>query len=662
MLHPVSAPRRARATAPEVHRLAGSTRLLGEVTTLLPTAWNTHSRWWPTAIAAAVVAGVFALPWFVPVRTAVILSESQAVGFNNRVAALALAAGVVVLFVFARFRPHALAAEPDVPFASTKAPPAHDGVSPWLVGSMMALTLLMVTVLGAILKDSPFGDGQYFTDRMLRAIAGGTPFSQIEFSYGPLTAYLPLLSWRALRWTGTSVYTVYYVWVGLTHMGGLAATAYLLNRIALRRSFRNAAFLLVAGFGLLQPTLGLNYTPFRFLLPYALFIWVLGLLSRDLRSPIRQAAPLFAVAVAAGISPEMGIALLVALAVALLVLVFRDRTAYVFALLLMLVGAVVGVVIAYIAGAGTLGAFAGGAYYFPVLPGPSALVFVGSMLLLAWGLGSGGTSAHALDNAVQVGWLALAVVLIVPALGRADFVHVFFNGLGAILLCIAVIDRRWRKGGLYIALVAAVFLTSMVIYIGMNYSAAVTQAGLKTLMTSRRGAVLAAKIWNDPSLAGRTRRAQFVAAGVKEARVATRLAAIPSLGFPGYLRGELGQRIAFSGHLLPTYFQPGNALDEADFRRVEVQLAAVKTLAVQTSQLVRYRQAAEASMPNAQGLVMTRPRTVGSSAVFGVLLGFPVTLKGRNVMFNPSASYGIMLQRDWVTYEVVGQYTLLRRR
>ena len=614
------------------------------------------------AIASAAVAGVFALPWFVPLRTAVILSESQAVGFNNRIAVLALAGGVVALFALARFGARALDTETDVPLASTKAPPPRERVSPWLVGAMMALTLLMVAVLGAILKDSPFGDGQYFTDRMLRAIAGGIPFSQVEFSYGPLTAYLPLLSWRALRWTGVSVYTVYYVWVGLTHIGGLAATAYLLNRIAIRRGLRNAAFLIVAVFGLLQPTLGLNYTPFRFLLPYGLFIWVLALLSRNPRSPIRRAVPLLAVAVAAGVSPEMGIALLVALAVALLLLVFRDGTVYGFALLLMLLGAVAGVIAAYVAGAGTLGAFAGGAFYFPVLPGPSALVFVGSMLLLAWGVGSRGIPAHGMDDAVQVGWLALAIVLIVPALGRADFVHVFFNGLGAILLCVAVVDRRWRKAGVYLGVVAIVFVTSMAVYVGMNFSSAVVQAGQKTLMTSRRGAVLAAKLWNDPSLAGASRRAQFGAARVKEARVATRLAAIPSLGFPGYLRGEVGQRLAFSGHLVPTYFQPGNTLDEADFRKVEAQLGGVKTLVIQSSQLARYRQAAEGSIPNAQGLVMIRPLTVGGPTAFGMLLGFPVTLEGRNAIFNPSASYGVLLQRNWVTYEVVGQYTLLRKR
>ena len=622
-----------------------------------------HGRaWlWPSAVVAVAFSGVFALPWIVPVHIARVLSQSQAVGFSNRVAMLALAAAAVALFFLARLGQNA----PDAangPLVTAQGAPAVDRVSPWLIGSAMALTLLMVALIGGVLGDSPFGDAQYFTDRMLRVIAGGVPFSQIEFSYGPLMLYLPLASWRLLRWTGASIYTVYYCWVGLFHLAGLAAAAYLLNRIVLRKALRNAAFLVVAGFGFLQPTLGLNYTPLRFLLPYVLFIWVM---ERQIVSPrglLQRAAPVLAVVIVASVTPEMGIALLVGLSMALLLLTFRDRNAYLPTLMVLLFGAAAAVVAAVVAGAGTLGAFAGGAYYFPVLPGPPALIFVVTMLLLAWQVGSAGDRAGTVEDAVQVGWLAIAVVLIAPALGRADFVHVFFNGLGAILVCAAVIDRRWHKAGVYLAVVGGVFLTSMVVYIGISFSPALTDAGLKAITSSPRHTVLTAKIFGSPSMAAESQRREFEAARAVEVQAAARLAAIPALGFPGPMRGKIGLRLASTGHLMPTYFQPGSTLNEADFRKAAAQLDAVDTLALQTRQLVRYRDTLAESTTNADGLVMTVPPAVGGPVTYGVLLGFPATFRGRHEIFNPAASFGALLQRDWVAYGQFGGYTLLRKR
>ena len=50
-------------------------------------------------LVVLVLAAVFVLPWAVPQRIAEVQSDSQAVGFNNRVAMLGLLAGVVAAFV-----------------------------------------------------------------------------------------------------------------------------------------------------------------------------------------------------------------------------------------------------------------------------------------------------------------------------------------------------------------------------------------------------------------------------------------------------------------------------------------------------------------------------------------------------------------------------------
>jgi hypothetical protein len=613
------------------------------------------------ALVAAVFCVVFVAPWIAPSASRQLASDSQALGFDNRIAVIGLAAGVTAMFVLAR-RAGRGAAGTLGPRISTRIAPKGDRVSPRILALTIAAGVLCVAVLGTVLQNHPFGDATYFIDRLLQVGAGGVPYSQIEFSYGPLLIWAPLAIWRLFARAGLSVYALYYCWVAICCAAGLAMTAFLLNRIQMNRSARNAALLVVAGIMLSPPTLLVSYSPLRFLLPLVVFIWVMGRLVESPGGVLRSFLPLLSCVVVAGVSPDMGVALLAALGSALSSLLLRGHRAHIVPLLLLLSGAaLIGVGLAT-RSTGTLQAFAGGAYWLPILPGLPALAFVCTVLLLAWGVGGASLSAPA-DSALHVGWLTLTVILIFPALGRADFGHVFWNGLGAILVCIAVVEHIWGKAGTYLAAAGAAFMSGFLLYTAVFFLPAFMEAGVRRVLQSRESTVLVARVLHKSTSAWTREWERRDAERRNEPGVAARLASIDAAAFVGFLPGgQVGTQLAASANRIPLYYPPGDAISAADFRIAVGQIDAAKALILPKSQLKTYQAAAIGARPDAEGIVLAVPTTVGGRLLYGVLLGVPATFYGKNAVFDPAASFGALLQRDWALHEGVGEYAVLVRR
>lgn len=612
---------------------------------------------WILAVVAIVLLFVFVVPWLMPVRIAPIQSDSQAVGFSNRTAMIGLAAGVFAMFLLARRNVRTGVSM----LISTSGPAKQERVSPKLVVATILVTFLVVAALGAILQDQPVGDAGYFIDRLLRVTAGGAPYSQIEFSYGPILIYSLQLSWRLLAWTGLSAFTVYYGWVAAGYALGLMLTAYLLNRLQVTRTLRNVTLVVIGGMTLLLPSLGVNYSALRFLPPYALLLWVLGRRTASTGGTLQGALALLAVMAAAGVSPEMGGALLVGLVVSLAILA-RDDKAHLRSLLILLSGiALVGAVLVT-TGAGTVVAFAGGAYYFPVLPGPPAIAFVGTMLLLAWEVGAIADTSDARSSAIHVGWLAIAVVLIAPALGRADVGHVFWNGLGASLACMAVVHQRWGRAGMYLGATATAFAGVLLAYTIVVYVPALTQRGVHSVLISRPRAVFVANTLNQSPEVWVRRWTAEEAARTSEHLAAEGLKSLRDVSYPGRLKNEVGTLLAESGQLVPGYYSPASALSAADFQKAALQLEAARTMVLPTQSLSRYLTAAKGGVPDSDGVIMKVPVSMAGRSWWGTLTGVPTELKPRYAVLDPAASFGALLKRDWVAEESFGVYTVLRRR
>lgn len=578
-----------------------------------------------------VLLAVFVLPWLAPSKIAIIQSDSQAVGFNNRVAAVGLVAGVLAAFCLARSATRSATR----PLIRLHAADETECVSSRVVLAAVVVSVIIVAVLGMLVQKRPLDDAAYFIDRLLRVAAGGVPYSQIEFSYGPLLICDLLVTYKLLSWTGMSVYAVYYVWVAAGYAVSLFITAYVLNRVDLGRRARNSALLGVGVFTLLMPTLGLNYSALRFLLPYAALLWALARVTQEPHPRFASASPALAFVVTAGVSPEMGVALAASLAVALGLLSrggMREASRGLAGLSAAVIISGIGVALA---GAGTFAAFAGGAFYFPVLPGAPALAFVGTMLLLAWGIASELDVYGAADASAQVGWLVLATVLVVPAFGRADIGHIFWNGLGAGLACAAVISRRDGRATAYLSAMGAIFLGFMLVVSSAFY--------LPRLVADARA------IGKRPP------------SQVSDRQALTELTSLGRFCFVGSLAGDFGEGIARTGKLTPLYCWPTAALSSAQWHKLSRQVGLAETLVIPTQEYAWYLRVAQGARPNARGLVTSPPVSVGGGT-YGVLLGFPLELDGKHPVLDPGATFGVLLQRDWVATETLGDYTLLRRR
>jgi hypothetical protein len=284
------------------------------------------------------------------------------------------------------------------------------------------------------------------------------------------------------------------------------------------------------------------------------------------------------------------------------------------------------------------------------------------MLLLAWEVGAIADSSDARTSAVHMGWLAIAVVLIAPAFGRADVGHLFWNGLGASLACMAVVHQRWGRAGIYLGATGTAFAGVLLALTIVVYAPALTQRGLHTVLTSRQRAVFVANTLNQSTEAWVRRWTAEEAARTSELQAAEGLKSLRDVSYPGLLKNEVGIRLAESGQLVPSYYSPASALSAADFRKAALQLEDARTMVLPTQSLSWYLAAGKGGEADSDGLVMKVPATMAKRSWWGALTGVPIELKPRNAVLDPAASFGVLLERDWVAAESIGAYTVLRRR
>jgi hypothetical protein len=582
-----------------------------------------------SALIVLALALVFLIPWFMPAGNHLVVSDSQAVGFSNRTAMLGLVASCLAIAGLACLgqRSGAVAGTEALMLDGRAEPGSR--VSGGLVLAFVILTTGMVLLFGMLHGDRLAGDSAYYMNAMLRVLAGGSPYSQIEFTYGPLLLYLPLFSYRVLGQAGVQPHVVYYGWVAISSVLGLLLLVYILNRIRFRAGLRSQVFAFCAICGALSPALVLAATPLRFLLPYALFACSLDGCWRTRSRWLRRFAGVLAVAFTFALSPEMGVALLVALlAAALPGLVHSSRSRELLLGLggLLALGAVAAVFL-LLPRASTFGAFAGGAFYLPVLPGLPALAFVGTMLTVSYVIGSLVASAPPADQARHLGWFALSLALVVPAFGRADFGHLLWNGMGAFILCAAMVDQRWGRGGAYIRVVGFVFI-----------SAVVMATSILLLWIRQR---------TEPPVSQAT---------------AEELVSYRGLCYTAGLRGDLGLRLARSGGLVPLYVNPAGAINDVQFKKAVEQLEAAKALAIPMADYDRYLNSAASGTATVDGMAFGIPADVGDPFINGLLHGFPIRLHARHPVFDPVASFGMVLKRGWRVSRLLPGYLILEQR
>lgn len=608
----------------------------------------------PAAIVVLTLLAVFVLPWLVPVPVRALVSESQAAGFSNRTALVALALGGLALAAVSLLRSRG--DDPAAPFVLGR-PGTEGGVDGRLVTLTAAGTAAFVLALASVYRGSPFSDAQYFIDRMAYVGAGAVPYAEVEFPYGPLLLYPPLLLGKGFALLGVPYYWGYYLFLAVLQVLGVVLLAWVVGRLRALAGFKDALFAVAAAFAAFQLTLGANLSLVRYLLPFGASLWALGAVTRSSNAAWRTAAPLLAVAAALAVSPEMAVATLFALLAGLGRIALNGPRRWP-SLLLPLLGAGAVLAVAVLSTPGMFTAFAGGAYQLPLLPGPYALAYVAAALTLAWGAGRGAASADEGAAAASVAWATAALVLAAASLGRADVLHLFGNGLGAFLGAAAVIPARaprLAKGA--VAVVGTVFLTGAAVFqlsaMGPGAMASAVSGGRLSVSRAER----AGHLLGDPKWASRYAEASVALRGgplaralAGEGRVAFLMPVDPALG------AELGARDA----LAPSYTWPQFAVNEALVERMLEQASHADALVLPKGDYQRYRAAARRRSGAAAPMAM--PSAVGGELRYRQLMLFPVALPARNPVLDTAALVGEALERDWTHPRELERYVVLRRR
>jgi hypothetical protein len=607
------------------------------------------SRWIVPLVVALGFAGVFVLPWFVPVVTAPLVSDSQAVGFSNRTAVLALAAAAVVLGVTAYVRGPRDRGRSGIEDASA-GPLDKRTVALALVGTV-AFSLAMAGLVGHY----PFMDASYMVDRMRYAVAGATIYRDFEFSYGPLMLYPQVGLFLLLRPLGFDLHAAYYLWYVIAQAAGVLMIARVLREAVMSARARRSLFAAVATFAAISPTLGINYALVRFLPPFVLLPLVLRA-ARGVRGSIAgPAAAMGAVGLCLLVSPETGIALFGSIVLGLVWLAVRESPAFLWQAAIVALGA--GVEVAVLGGTGILGAFLAGGMAFPVMPSPAVLLYVAAVMLAAWGSGAAARAGGSARGAEAAAWGALTVAMSAAAFGRADVGHLFWNGLGAwIAVPVALASMgRARLSVWWVRSFAVLYVGWLAVYCVLTFARPAWNAGIANGMIPER-AVATISRWvtgrSDPLVANyrRVRAAVPTAAELAVFDDDDRVAApLTTLG------GEVVESLAKKG-VMSAGYNAQLAVTADDVSRIVEGLDEADVLIVTRGSWDSYR-----TMPDLGRVVMvTGP--VGTPLRYFALFGLPFVPTVRNPTLDPAASLGPVLARDWTERGMVGRYVLLTRK
>jgi hypothetical protein len=327
--------------------------------------------------------------------------------------------------------------------------------------------------------------------------SGLIPYRDFEFAYGPTMLYVPHILGK---FTGLPVDAAYLAALWIFAWGGLFLLWWVIRQARASKRDKTVTFLLLAAFPALNPEFGLSYTMTRYVSGFAALMAAriaVEKLGGESGGGLRLdgAGRWFLVAlchfllVAAtfSISPEMGLAFFVALAVYWL-LEYQAGSKWLLYTaavhLLLLAG------LAILVPPNTflsIRGFSGGGNNLPLFPSPYVLLYLGSLMvaivpMLAdtaraiFGQGQGQALRSRVFGTLTGAFVVFSVAMIPAALDRPDTGHVLYNGTGVFLLTMltpwVVSTRAIRKGDKAIPLrlvyQAAFFLIFPVLSVAMG--------------------------------------------------------------------------------------------------------------------------------------------------------------------------------------------------
>ncbi len=403
-------------------------------------------RGWPrvgfwVALALLAILGVFVFPLQFPPATPT-YSASYVFGFSNRIAGLA----VIVLSLGTA----AFCSRWDVASSGCEVGRGRGDAMPlaWLLVACLA-TLLYVGVVGGLAAgtESFESDGAYF----LTQLAQGTHFHlrlyrDLEFGYGPLLFAWPAAFGALLGRLHVGFESAYVVSLAVLQVVGLGISFYVVQWLPLPR-FVKGGILLALTVGTMRPSLGLNYTLFRFLTPLAALIFVSRFAGKVRQAVVLSVSQMLMLC----ISPEIGIAFLAGTLFYTIYSAYERDWRWLFLPVLPMLS-----FLAFCARVDrgyfyTMRQFTGGMLHRVISPTPEILLLLLSAIALAPIAVAGAVRRNGPEAGTLIALYGASLALIPAALGLCDPLHTFFNGLGLYLLSFLALGEPkgyWSKLGL----------------------------------------------------------------------------------------------------------------------------------------------------------------------------------------------------------------------
>lgn len=405
-------------------------------------------------ILSAAALGIFLVPWYVPVKEPA-MTESYTYGFNNSVAILTVGVTLAALFLYFLFRWRAGLGGPALApaTADTFAFSFRSAADSRLFLSFIAAAILYGGVALAVYCYIPFyrsGEMGYFISRLECIVLGRSLYTEIPFSYGPAMLYLSDYLYLGAHGM-LSIEQAYCVTLILFSVTGLYFLFYCVRTLfpPERRLLAFWVFAVIT----LGPGVGLQYTLLRFTMPVAaLLLYYSAASGRP--APSFRAHLWVALAAFVGafvnfeISPEMGLAFTLALAVYSIALLRTPGRAFAHGALFALLGAAAAVLPWFPRYFDVFFSFAGGRS-LPIFPGLAILLFLFAAFFFLPRFAIAGFISREPHGAASLSFCVYCGILIDAALNRCDQGHVYANGLGLFLVAAAVLSRlpeiRWFR-------------------------------------------------------------------------------------------------------------------------------------------------------------------------------------------------------------------------
>lgn len=585
---------------------------------------------------------IFILPWHMPVKGP-IDSQSYVFGFSNATSHLGLALTLGALFLARLFIPP-LNSSDRLLFRGLLISPARRSKG-LLITLVVCITLTLFIVGGwwHLLPFGFFGESAYFLTRLDMMTLGRIPFRDFDYGYGPAMLWTPFLLSKASLGL-IKIDTAYILTVLLFFALGLLAMEYILRRFGI--SDRARGILLLFGtLATLNITIGIQYTPLRFIYP----LWAMLILHESIRSSDARNGWIAAFAVPfAGLllGPEIGLVTCIGSLAGILWYMRAGephlalRSFAVLAALAACLG---------IFGPGYFKMilfFGGGAYNFPIFPAPYILSI---MLVGCWvlpRLSAAGWTGNDNHASLCIS-LLFSLGLFLPAvLGRCDPGHVICNGIGILIFGLgAVIYERRNRWMIVIAAAALIVFTTNHIAFWNHYDGLIINAlSTKKAIEAHLSEIRVAEWLVEDRLAKETNHDRFAwAKRLPFSPDLLELLKYPSIAVPRSGSEDIDRFLKASGRYYPEYFVPpfdGTFTPETVAKKID-GLKNADILLVPGS----YFQNMETDDKDLYGR--------GWSAFLTGLFLFPVNCPAVNEPFHQDA---IIARYISSTYQVVGNF------